>query len=84
MELDTHHPVQDLHFRLTGPVVEQIQEVFTRDWSFTTGEVLSGDDWFPELSPTGECAARSVPAGPDDDFRESLHECRILALDESF
>jgi cardiolipin synthase len=82
LELDCHHPVQDLHFRLTGPVVEQIQEVFTRDWSFTTGEVLSGDAWFPELGPTGECAARSVPDGPDDDF-EKIYETFLAAINNA-
>ena len=36
-------PVQDIHFRVQGPVVTQLQEVFADDWLFTTGEALRGD-----------------------------------------
>ena len=42
------HPVQDLQFRVEGPVVTQLQAVFANDWAFTTGEMLHGDAWFPE------------------------------------
>ncbi len=30
------HPVRDLHFRIEGPVVAHLQEVFADDWFFTT------------------------------------------------
>lgn len=43
------HPVQDLHFRVTGPVVTELQEVFANDWAFTTDEILDGETWFPSL-----------------------------------
>ena len=36
------HPVRDLHFRLEGPVVAQLQEAFANDWAFVTGESLRG------------------------------------------
>jgi cardiolipin synthase len=39
-------PVQDLHFRVEGPVVTRLQEAFANDWAFTTGEVLDGKIWF--------------------------------------
>ena len=42
-------PVRDLHFRVTGPVVAELQEAFANDWAFTTGEVLDGDIWFPGI-----------------------------------
>src|SRR5262249_42410370 len=38
---------QDLHFRVTGPVVSQLQDVFCEDWTFSTAEVLTGDLWYP-------------------------------------
>src|SRR6266404_5233126 len=41
-------PVQDMHFRVQGPVVSQLQEVFAEDWLFTTGESLRGEAWFPK------------------------------------
>ncbi|MCA9572728.1 MAG: cardiolipin synthase, partial [Myxococcales bacterium] len=33
---------QDLHFRVKGPVVTELQDLFAADWAFTTGEVLEG------------------------------------------
>ncbi len=31
-----------VHFRVEGPVVADMQQVFTTDWAFTTGERLDG------------------------------------------
>jgi cardiolipin synthase len=61
-------PVQDLHFRIEGPVVRHLQEVFVEDWTFTTGEILEGEAWFPELEAAGDSLARGIPDGPDDTF----------------
>ena len=61
-------PVRDLHFRLEGPVVAQIQEVFAEDWRFCTGETLAGDRWRPELAARGPVLARGIPDGPDGQF----------------
>ncbi len=57
--------VEDLHFRLSGPIVKQAQETFTDDWQFAANEELSGDGWYRELSATGSCAARGIVEGPD-------------------
>lgn len=64
------NPVQDIHFRVRGPVVTQLQEVFADDWLFTTGESLRGDAWFPKPKPAGQVLARGVPDGPDEDFEK--------------
>jgi cardiolipin synthase A/B len=64
------HAVQDLHFRVLGPVVIQLQEVFADDWLFTTGESLRGENWFPPLEKAGSVLARSVVDGPDEDFEK--------------
>src|SRR5271155_986456 len=63
-------PTQDLHFRVQGPVVAQLQEAFTDDWMFATRESLRGDAWFPELANTGGIMARAVTDGPDEDFEK--------------
>jgi cardiolipin synthase len=62
------HALQDLHFRVQGPVVAELQKAFAEDWSFTTGEVLAGGDWFPELAVRGKAVARGISDGPDEDF----------------
>jgi len=72
-------PVQDLQFRVEGPVVGQLQEAFANDWTFTTGERLEGDLWFPELSPAGDVIARTITDGPDADF-EKLRLTLLAAL----
>jgi len=64
------HPVQDLHFRVEGPVAGQLQEAFANDWAFTVGEPLEGAAWFPELSECGNAIARAITDGPDADFEK--------------
>jgi cardiolipin synthase len=66
------HPVRDIHFRVEGPVVTQLQEVFADDWLFTTGEALRGDSWFPTIENAGPVLARGVPDGPDENFEKLL------------
>lgn len=66
LNMNPAHPVQDLHFQVTGPVVTQFQEVFADDWAFTTTEILQGDVWFPELVHDGDVLARGQPDGPDE------------------
>lgn len=63
------HPVRDTHFRIEGPVVEQLTDAFADDWLFTTGEQLD-DDWFPRLETVGTVLARVVPSGPDEDMEQ--------------
>jgi cardiolipin synthase len=63
-------PIADLHFRVEGPVVGSLQEVFAGDWEYAAGERLEGDPWFPAASggaPGGEVLARAVPDGPDSE-----------------
>jgi cardiolipin synthase len=73
------YPTSDLHFRVTGPVVAQLQEAFAVDWAFTTDEKLEGRSWFPELEPQGEILARGVTDGPDGDM-DKLHWVFMAAL----
>jgi len=71
--------VQDLHFRIDGPVVGQLQQAFADDWGFCTGELLCGEPWFTEIPPAGSNLARGVPDGPDEDF-ETLRFALLGAI----
>jgi cardiolipin synthase len=82
LALKPKHPVQDLHFKITGPVVSELQEAFANDWAFTTGEVLDGDAWFPPACQTGEVIARVIADGPDSDF-ENARWTFLAALAEA-
>ncbi|WP_428673414.1 phospholipase D-like domain-containing protein [Reyranella sp.] len=64
------HPVRDTHFRLDGPIVEQLTEAFADDWLYETGERLLDDAWFPDLHPVGTAVARVVTSGPDEDLEQ--------------
>jgi len=68
LDLAPRHPVRDLHFRIEGPVVQQLFAVAALDWCFTTGEELSGDPWTLQSCPAGEVEARAISDGPDEDF----------------
>lgn len=63
-------PAECMHFRIEGPVVEQIQEAFVIDWAFAANEKLEGDSWFPRIDPAGSVWARGIPDGPDEDFEK--------------
>jgi cardiolipin synthase A/B len=63
-------PVQDLQFRVEGPIVAQLQEAFADDWFFCTRKRLEGELWFPKLSPAGSVTARALVAGPDKHFEK--------------
>jgi cardiolipin synthase len=60
------HPVRDTHFRLQGPVVAQLLEVFVEDWAFAAEETLAGPAWQPVLEAAGTALARGIRFGPDD------------------
>jgi cardiolipin synthase len=75
-------PVRDLHFRVAGPVVTQLQDAFANDWAFTTGEILAGKIWFPKLQESGSVIARVITDGPDADF-DKLRLTLLAALAEA-
>jgi cardiolipin synthase A/B len=85
------HPVQDLHFHVTGPVVTQLQEAFANDWAFVTGEMLDGEIWFVDsetrflkANPVTDdgVIARVITDGPDADF-DKLRLTLLAALAEA-
>jgi cardiolipin synthase len=53
----------DLHFRVSGPVVTQIETVFLRDWQFATGDSVTTARHTPK--PCGSALCRVVADGPD-------------------
>ena len=68
LEKNPAFPVACLHFKIEGPVVSELQEMFAIDWAFTTKESLIGPTWFPELRRCGFVGARGIPDGPDEDL----------------
>lgn len=64
---DHEDPHADLHCRVAGPVVAQLEEVFRDDWAFVTGERLPTSS-VPSAEPDGVAMARAIVDGPNEDL----------------
>jgi cardiolipin synthase len=62
--------IHDLHFRVQGPVVADLQRAFLEDWHFVTGERLDSPRFFPPVACQGAALARCISDGPDREFRK--------------
>ena len=63
--------IQDYHFELRGPIVQELQYTFLRDWHVMTDEdprELLSAQHFRRLPPAGEALARVVNSGPSSDL----------------
>ncbi len=70
---------RDLHFRIEGPTVAQMQAAFNDNWIKTTGLVLNGEGYFPDLEPVGNQAAHVFVASPAGGS-ESMHLMYLMAI----
>jgi cardiolipin synthase len=61
-------PDADVHFRLQGPVVEQLEKVFVEDWKFATSEHISGSALPPADIDPDFAWARVIADGPNDEL----------------
>jgi len=59
----TGRRMSDIHFRLCGPVVAQLAEVFAGDWKFAGHEALARA---PMPAPCGTVHCRAITGGPDE------------------
>ena len=63
---------RDIHFRVEGPVVAQLQAGFMDNWIKTTGRVLHSEAYYPALDQAGELGMHlfvSSPAGGSASMR---------------
>jgi cardiolipin synthase A/B len=57
---------RDTQVRVEGPVAAQMQAVFSEDWTYTTGEILAGDKFYPQNPPVGTTLAQAIKASRGD------------------
>ncbi len=88
---------RDIHARLTGDVVGELQAVFMKHWKLTTGEQLSGTQYYPGeknamdfftgLKPdTARTAGHKTVGVTDRDPKSSpriIHDTFIRCIDEA-
>lgn len=55
---------RDMHFRVRGPVVSQMQAAFNDNWIKSTGEVLHGRRYFPPQPEAGPMDAQVFTSSP--------------------
>ena len=70
---------RDVHFRVEGPVVAQLQAAFNDNWVKTSGRVLNGEAYFPPLEAVGDMKSQLFVASPAGGA-ESMHLMYLLAI----
>lgn len=75
---------RDLHMRLEGRVVRQLQQCFSEDWAYATGddaflEVMTARQSASPPTPAGSISAQVVTAGPDNPW-EPIHRMKVNAI----
>lgn len=67
---------RDFHFLVEGPIVAQLQSVFTNNWIKATGLPLHGEHFFPAIPKAGEHALQCFHSSPT----EGAESVRLMYL----
>ncbi|MEO7917445.1 MAG: phospholipase D-like domain-containing protein [Dokdonella sp.] len=70
---------RDMHFRVEGPAVAQLQAAFNDNWIKMTGDILNGPEYFPAQSDHGAMRAHVFLASPAGGS-ESMHLMYLMAI----
>ena len=70
---------RDMHFRIEGPAVAQMQAAFNDNWIKTSGRVLNGADFFPPLEKAGDMDANMFMSSPASGS-DSMHLMYLMML----
>jgi cardiolipin synthase len=77
---------RDTQVRVSGPVVDQMQAIFAEDWTYTTGEILAGEKFYPRRDGAGgkvEAQAIKVSRGDASSLAKMLYYVAIKAAAKS-
>lgn len=56
---------RDIQIRIQGPCVVPLQTGFAHNWTQTTGELVSGEAFYPQISPAGKLRAMTIMSSPE-------------------
>jgi len=56
---------RDMQIRLEGPAVVPLQTGFAHNWQQTTGELISGDAYYPTIGTHGPLAVQTLLSSPE-------------------
>ncbi len=76
---------RDMMVEVRGPVTAQMQALFSEDWTYTTGEVLAGDKFYPHLERPGTIDAQGIKVarGDSSSLAEMLYYLAIESATKS-
>jgi cardiolipin synthase len=43
-----------------------MQSIFSEDWTFTTGEILAGETFYPKIEPAGSALSQAIKSSQGD------------------
>jgi cardiolipin synthase A/B len=69
---------RDSMVRVTGCLVENLQSAFAELWAFSTGEVLTGDSFFPDDGPTSDDGGTARSIGVISSPSSEEHPLRLF------
>lgn len=72
----------DSTIEVAGPVCLALQDVFARDWHFTTQEDLLEEKYYPRPQKDGDSLVQAIESGPNSEFA-SLHQMVFMALNSA-
>lgn len=55
---------RDVQIRVEGPAVVEQQAGFAQNWLLTTGEIISGHEFFPEIPAAGDLSIQTILSSP--------------------
>lgn len=76
---------RDTQVRAEGPVAGQMQSIFAEDWTYTTGEILAGDDFYPENPKVGSVRSQAIKSsrGDSSSLSKMLYFVAIQSAEKS-
>ena len=80
---DSHEHWRDNHYKITGPIVAQLQATFMMNWMKTRGSVLHGDAYFPPLSNTGPYLAQAIRSSARNSNLDLLYLLSIASAQKT-
>ena len=70
---------RDTHYRVEGPVVNQMQAAFVDNWTKVSGNVLHGEEYFPPPKPAGTHFAQMYKSSTEGGA-DSTHLMYLLSI----
>jgi len=78
-DADSEKSWRETQIKVEGPVVRQLQAVFTSNWLQTTTRLLFGEDYFPETAMSGDSLAQCFKSGRDEN-PQNARNSHLLAI----